>query len=175
VDYFTNTSDARFRPGGVTVGPDGSLYVSDTEKGRIWRIIYTGETVPAPAVKTAAAIPAAPAPAIVGGNTQGGKIYAQVCASCHMANGSGVPGMQPALTGSAVIAGDPDRLIKVILHGPAAVLPADREKFNNVMPPFATIYKDPEIASLVNYLRKNFAPGSTMVTAAQVAALRIRP
>ena len=41
---FVSTGDARFRPLGLAVGPDGSLYVSDTEKGRIWRVIYTGET-----------------------------------------------------------------------------------------------------------------------------------
>ena len=33
---------AHYRPCGVAQGPDGSLYVSDSEKGRIWRIIYTG-------------------------------------------------------------------------------------------------------------------------------------
>jgi glucose/arabinose dehydrogenase len=32
------------RPGGLAIGPDGSLYVSDTDKGRIWRIVYAGET-----------------------------------------------------------------------------------------------------------------------------------
>jgi glucose/arabinose dehydrogenase len=32
--------DARFRPSGVTQAPDGSIYVSDMVKGRIWRIIY---------------------------------------------------------------------------------------------------------------------------------------
>ena len=33
---------ALHRPVGVTVGPDGSLYVSDDRGGRIYRIIYRG-------------------------------------------------------------------------------------------------------------------------------------
>lgn len=33
---------ATYRPSGVAVGPDGSLYVSDDIKGRIYRITYTG-------------------------------------------------------------------------------------------------------------------------------------
>jgi glucose/arabinose dehydrogenase len=34
---------ARYRPVGLAEGPDGSLYVSDDQRGRIWRIIYTGK------------------------------------------------------------------------------------------------------------------------------------
>ena len=37
-----NPSDAVARPDGVAEGPDGSLYIGDSQKGRIWRVMYTG-------------------------------------------------------------------------------------------------------------------------------------
>jgi glucose/arabinose dehydrogenase/cytochrome c5 len=174
VDEFTNTRDAVYRPAGVAVAPDGSLYIGETEKGRIWRVIYTGETA-SPAAGAAgrrpAMVGAAQTFAPIDADTPGGKIYAQVCAACHMPNGSGVPGMQPALAGNALVAGDANRLIDVLLKGPAAVLPQNREKFSNVMPPFAVL-SDADLASVITYLRKNFAPAAAGVTAAQVAARR---
>ncbi len=38
-------NDATYRPMGLAEGPDGSLYVTDSVKGRIWRIIYTKDNV----------------------------------------------------------------------------------------------------------------------------------
>jgi mono/diheme cytochrome c family protein len=91
-----------------------------------------------------------------------------------MPNGSGVPAMQPALAGSKVVAGDPTRLIDVLLKGPAAVLPADREKFQNAMPPYGAAYGDADLASVISYIRKKFASGASAVTPAQVAAERAK-
>jgi glucose/arabinose dehydrogenase len=38
-----NPAKAAYRPTGAAVGPDGSLYVVDGKKGRIWRISYDGK------------------------------------------------------------------------------------------------------------------------------------
>lgn len=34
--------DAKYRPCGVAIGPDGALYISDIMQGRIWKITYSG-------------------------------------------------------------------------------------------------------------------------------------
>lgn len=34
---------ADYRPMGLAQGPDGSLYITDSQKGKIWRVMYTGE------------------------------------------------------------------------------------------------------------------------------------
>jgi glucose/arabinose dehydrogenase len=41
-----NPGGARHRPVGIAEGPDGSLYISDDQNGRIWRIIYVGTSSP---------------------------------------------------------------------------------------------------------------------------------
>lgn len=40
VKVIKSPNDAIYRPMGLAQGPDGSIYVSDSEEGRIWRIIY---------------------------------------------------------------------------------------------------------------------------------------
>jgi glucose/arabinose dehydrogenase len=33
--------DAKYRPMGLAQGPDGALYIGDTQQGRIWRVVYS--------------------------------------------------------------------------------------------------------------------------------------
>lgn len=43
VDVVTSTRSAQHRPCGLAQAPDGSLYVSDDNKGTIYRIVYQGK------------------------------------------------------------------------------------------------------------------------------------
>ena len=41
-DPLLNPADAVARPNGTAQGPDGSLYITESVKGKIWRVIYRG-------------------------------------------------------------------------------------------------------------------------------------
>jgi mono/diheme cytochrome c family protein len=153
---------ARFRPGGVAIGPDGSLYVSDTQKGRVWRIFHTGEEGRGKAAR--AARPRARATAEP---DKGAALYEENCAVCHMEDGAGAPGMQPPLKGSRMVTGEPQALVKLLVAGPDAALPAERPRFQNEMPTFEAL-SDEDLAALTVYVRRVFGGKRGPVSAAQV-------
>ena len=107
-------------------------------------------------------------------NEPGAALYKQTCAVCHMPDGRGVPNMQPALTESGIVSGNPRTLIDVILRGPAAVLPPTRTKYSNAMPELSAL-ADADIAAVLTYVRQQFGSGAAPVSAAQVAAVRAKP
>ena len=182
-DEFTSTRDARFRPCGLAVGPDGSLYVADSERGRIWRIVYTGEAPATPAPGASADATAAGAPARAATATTapaasqepGAVTYLALCAACHMADGSGVPNMQPALRGSGFLASDATTLIRLVLFGPDKVLPASRPRYENPMPELQGMLSDQQVADVLNYARRTFTGTTSAIEARDVAAQRARP
>ncbi|WP_442909026.1 cytochrome c oxidase subunit II [Halopseudomonas sp.] len=49
--------------------------------------------------------------------TRGEKVYASACASCHQANGEGIPPMFPALKGSDVVLNDIQEHINTVVNG----------------------------------------------------------
>lgn len=42
-EIVTNMSQAKYRPMGLSEGPDGSLYISESKQGKIWRVLFQGD------------------------------------------------------------------------------------------------------------------------------------
>lgn len=38
--FVESSGDAKYRPMGLAIGPEGELYISDSQEGRIWKITY---------------------------------------------------------------------------------------------------------------------------------------
>lgn len=118
--------------------------------------------------------PAKPAPAAPLPN--GATLFSLNCATCHMADGDGVPYLQPGIKGSAWISDpDPQLLLSLILRG-SAVLGEGAQAYENDMAPLSHL-SDAEIAAVATYVRQRFAavPITRPVTPAEVALARARP
>ncbi len=93
-----------------------------------------------------------------------------------MADGYGVPNLQPQIVGSGWIsAADPQPLLSLILRG-SAILGEAANAYSNDMAPQDHL-SDAEIAAVASYVRQRFAavPITVPVTPAQVAIARKRP
>lgn len=42
IETVESPRDARHRPTGLAVGPDGALYIADSVKGKVWKVVYRG-------------------------------------------------------------------------------------------------------------------------------------
>ena len=42
LEVVESSRDAKHRPMGLAQGPDGALYVTDSVKGKIWKVSYNG-------------------------------------------------------------------------------------------------------------------------------------
>jgi mono/diheme cytochrome c family protein len=102
----------------------------------------------------------------------GAQLFAVTCASCHQANGEGVPDRYPPLAGSEWVSGDPDRLLRIVLRGLTGEVEVQGEMFSGAMPPWAPTLKDPQVAAIVSYVRDRFGSGAAAVTTADVARVR---
>jgi glucose/arabinose dehydrogenase len=124
-----------FRPSGLTVGPDGALYISDDKHGRIWRVTFHGAPdapiAAAPPPMTTAAASGEPGPpegihpeagrvdttalpvpsgatkeeVALGDRIYHGEVAGGTCTGCHGSDGNGSP-QGPSLVNGHWLVGD---------------------------------------------------------------------
>lgn len=103
----------------------------------------------------------------------GKSVFLANCATCHQANGLGVPGAFPPLAGSEWAQGNEERIIRIVLHGLQGPITVEGKEFNNVMAPLGAVLKDEQIANVLSYVRSewgNTAPEVQPETVAKVRA-----
>jgi mono/diheme cytochrome c family protein len=167
---------ATYRPTGLAVGPDGSLYISDDIKGRIYRIVYTGDPAgpapkgtPCPSISASAGKVVAssaqppesgtenlPVPegstadmVALGARIFHGLVGGASCTGCHGANGTGST-LGPDLTKKEWMWSDGSfaGILKVITDG----VPQPK-KFRSPMPPMGGAQlSDTQASALAAYV-----------------------
>lgn len=183
VDPIVNVSDAKYRPSGLAVGPDGSLYIAEDREGKIWRITYRGnkETFGPKQLarmeeekRQAGNIrrPDAEEDNLLNGQFVGGeKIYHSYCVTCHQRDGQGAPGRFPPIAGTDWVTGDKERLIKIILNGLEGNIKVKGEVYDSVMPQHSFL-SDEEVAEVLTFIRTNFTNSASAISTEEVSAVR---
>lgn len=183
VDTIVNTSDAVYRPVGLATGPDGSLYISDSRKGKIWRVMYKGKADEFGTEQLATMEARKALPHIRNPHEQDDdlekhlprdqKLYNTFCGTCHQRNGKGARGRMPPLAGTDWVTGNKERLITVVLNGLQGPLEINGESYNSVMPSHRFL-KDEEIATILTYIRKSFGNDASSVSEEEVRSVRAK-
>ncbi len=184
MDTIINTTDAQHRPMGLAEGPDGSLYISDSRKGKIWRIMFKGDKTKfgdeqlanMEQRKTSAHIRT---PDEVADNLQkeiaigGEQLYQTYCAACHLADGKGDDSRFPPLDGSEFVLGDKTRLINILLNGLQQPITVKGKQFNGLMPSHRFL-SDKDLAMVLTYIRQNFNNNSSEILPEEVESERTK-
>ncbi len=106
----------------------------------------------------------------------GRRLFTQNCATCHQANGQGVPGAFPPLAGSEWVTGDEERAIKILLHGLQGPIEVAGTTYNSVMPAFGLgspfNWNDERVSQVLTYIRQEWGNQAEPVTAERVTEVR---
>jgi len=154
-------------------GAMGTLHVAGPEDKWVYSGKQADNVLGAPPTELSQpVVAAAPVPAAPPEPTALGKqVFGSLCASCHQANGQGIPGAFPPLAGSDFLMADKHRAIGIVLHGLNGPIQVNGKTFTNVMPPQSQL-TDEEIASVLTYVRSNFGNHGDAVKPAEVAKQR---
>ncbi len=182
VDPIISVNDAVYRPMGIAFGPDGGMYISDSVKGKIWKITFTGDKenfgeeqlAQMEQRKTLSHIrtPDKVKDNLMKDDISGGaKTYYTYCSACHQKDGGGATGRFPPIANTDWVTGDKERLIKIILEGMEGSIQVHGETYNGVMPQHSFL-SDEEIAEVLTYIRSNFDNRASAISTKEVKEVR---
>lgn len=100
--------------------------------------------------------------------SRGKEIYGELCVTCHLPNGKGVPGAFPPLNPSDWLTSKRQESIHAVKYGLKGEIIVNDQPYNNVMLPLGL--DDQEVADVMNYTIQTWNKGE-VVTAEEVKAV----
>ncbi|MGZ5876001.1 MAG: molybdopterin cofactor-binding domain-containing protein [Bradyrhizobium sp.] len=174
---YLRSGESRFH--GVAAGPMApvvkelaALPDQDIRAIAVYLASFNENAITQPAQETLAAklesLAGLPAVSV---SATGARLYEGACAVCHKVGGAPLFGSRPSLALNSNLHSDlPDNLIHVILHGITSPVSSDL----GYMPGFKDSMSNDQIAALVSYLRRQFAPDKPAWTGLHAAISQIR-
>jgi len=102
----------------------------------------------------------------------GKKVYSNVCAACHQAEGQGLAGAFPPLAGSDVLAESGGMIaVNAALNGRSGPITVNGVEYNGVMPPLSYL-SDQQVADAVTFVLNSWGNPGGEISVAQVSAAR---
>jgi cbb3-type cytochrome c oxidase subunit III len=106
-------------------------------------------------------------------NANGAKVFAANCASCHGAQGQGMPGAFPPLVNNPVVAGDPNKVVGIVTGGLHGQISVAGMSYNGQMPAWKGQLSTKDIADVITYIRGGLGSNhASAVTEAQVSSYK---
>lgn len=82
--------------------------------------------------------------------SRGADIYNNFCATCHLANGQGIPNVFPPVNQSDWLTEKRTETIRAVKHGVQGPITVNGVKYDNLMPDLGLT--DQEVADVINYM-----------------------
>jgi mono/diheme cytochrome c family protein len=101
----------------------------------------------------------------------GNQLYTKYCMTCHQADGRGVRGMFPPLSGNEKVTGASDEIIRIVLFGMEGPIVVNGRDYNQPMPPQGYL-SDKQIADILTYVRSSWDNKASAVSPAEVLKAR---
>lgn len=182
-DPVVTNFQSDYQPMGLAMGPDGSLYLTDSHKGKIWRIMYKGDrnnfdSTALLEMEKRKTLSHIRTPDRLNDDLEKGKagsagmnVYNTYCRACHQSDGNGDDNHFPPLSGSEWVQGGKQNLIRIILNGLNGPIQVKGKSYNGMMPRNGFL-GDEQIADVLTYIRANFGNNAGAVTPQDVRAAR---
>lgn len=181
-DTLKEMSQASFRPMGLAEGPDGSLYISESTKGRIWRVMFTGDkssfgSAALEKMNRRESVSYLRTPDPIADNlslnepVDAALLYSTYCAPCHEQQGEGQQFIYPPIAKSDWVNGDKEKYIRSVLFGLEGEIKVNNATYNQIMPKFEFL-SDDQLAGLLTYIKSGFGNSGGKISKEEISNIR---